>query len=111
MYFESVEEQARIEGIISRIEFMAEEQGYSDYRHCIMKASSEFFEILLEEAWDIITLTALELYENSVKGRCKAVRHYKYEIDEKTIIYYRVTKREDIALFEVEEMIILGVKL
>lgn len=109
MYFESVEEQKRVERIASRIEFISEEQENSDYRHCIMKASPEFENILSGEAWDVITLTALELYKNSL-GSCKKVRYYKYMCSRENVVYYKVTKVDNIALFEIDR-IVLGVKL
>lgn len=111
MYFESIEEQERIERIASRIEFVSEEQGNSDYRHCIVKASPEFEEILSGEEWDVIALTALELYENSLEENCKKVRHYKYMLcRENIVVHYKVTKTDNIAYFEIDK-IVLGAKL
>ena len=72
MYFESVEEQARIEGIISRIEFMAEEQGYSDIQELEeIEQSIEKRRRIIEKKIENLSPEALEL-----------LKHHREEIEE-----------------------------
>ena len=111
MYFESIEEQERFESIAERIQFLTEEAECSDYRKCSMKPSAIFEETLADETWDVIAITSLDLHQSSQKGMCRKVRYYKYEINEGNgNIYYTVTKKGNIALFDINQ-IILNIKL
>ena len=104
MFFSSVEEKFRVEKIASRLSVLSQE-GYSvTFENCVMVATNEFEETFGEEAWDIITLTSLALYDRIIKNeKCRSVIHCKY-IAEAAVVYYRVIHKKHKALFEIEKL-------
>lgn len=104
MFFSSVEEKLRVEKIASRLSVLSEEGYSAAFENCVMVASNEFEETFGEEAWDIITLTSLALYDRAIKNeKCRSVIHCKYR-GETAVVYYRVVHKKRKALFEIEKI-------
>ncbi len=104
MFFTSIEEKSRVETIASRLSLLSEEGYSATFENCVMVASNEFEETFGEEAWDIITLTGLALYDRAMKNeKCRRVIHCKYR-GETAVVYYRVIHKKRKALFEIEKI-------